>query len=892
MAARSIRRIAGRRTSMCDSDRVLPPARLALLTVLAWLGFAPLATAADLAVTQKQFLTGQYQECLESATAALKDNDWQESFWTLKIRSELTLGRYADAAATFEAALKRHPNSVQMRWYGLEVCRTSGQAERVPKLEAEMVELIKLSPWRYSDSGNQVIIGRWMLSQRTDAKKVLTGIYQEAKRRMPGNIDVPLAIGDLALEKHDYKLAGDSFQAAAKLDAEHPEAHFGIAQAFAPSNSERAEAALKAALTINPRHIPSLLMVVDSHVDAERYDEAGKILAEIEAVNAQHPLALAYRAILAHLQNQPEKEKAHRAAALNSWSQNPAVDHLIGRKLSQKYRFAEGSAYQRQALQLDPQYQLAKIQLAQDLLRLGKEEEGLKLAEEVYGADGYNIFAHNLVTLQESLVKFRTLEADGFLVRMDAREAEIYGQRVLSLLKRAKAELCRKYDVKLDPPIIVELFPRQQDFAIRTFGLPGGAGFLGVCFGTVITANSPASQSARPACWEATLWHEFCHVVTLSKTNNKMPRWLSEGISVYEERLADPSWGQTINPQYRQMILGEDFTPVSQLSAAFLKPKSGLHLQFAYYESSLVVEYLIEKYGLKTLQRVLVDLGVGMPINESLGRYTGSIEALDKEFAAFAKQRAEAMAPKADWTEPELPKRATVDAVTAWLKEHPNNYSALGKLARLQLTAKQWAEAKTTLETMRDLYPEDGNAGSPYALLARVYRELNDSAAERKSLEKLATLSCNDPDALLRLCELTSSAGDWPATMKNVLRVLAINPLTPAIHRRAAAAAAQLKDQALLVDSYRALLLLENFDMAEAHYQFAAALRDQGELGEAKRHVLLALEEAPRYRAAQKLLLDLVADKPATKPVETAEPVKPAAEKPAEQPTTSEEKKP
>ena len=33
----------------------------------------------------------------------------------------------------------------------------------------------------------------------------------------------------------------------------------------------------------------------------------------------------------------------------------------------------------------------------------------------------------------------------------------------------------------------MEIFPQQKDFAIRTFGLPGGAGFLGVCFGTVVT---------------------------------------------------------------------------------------------------------------------------------------------------------------------------------------------------------------------------------------------------------------------------------------------------------------------------------------------------------------------------------------------------------------------
>ena len=176
---------------------------------------------------------------------------------------------------------------------------------------------------------------------------------------------------------------------------------------------------------------------------------------------------------------------------------------------------------------------------------------------------------------------------------MDAREADLYGPRVLALLKRAQKTLCEKYGVTLPGPVIVEIFPQKKEFAVRTFGLPGADGLLGVCFGRVITANSPASQGEHPSNWEAVLWHEFCHVVTLSKTHNKMPRWLSEGISVYEEGQQDPAWGRALNPQFRAMILGDDLTPLSQLSAAFLAPKSALHLQFAYFESALAVEFLV-----------------------------------------------------------------------------------------------------------------------------------------------------------------------------------------------------------------------------------------------------------------------------------------------------------
>src|SRR5262249_54319987 len=220
-------------------------------------------------------------------------------------------------------------------------------------------------------------------------------------------------------------------------------------------------------------------------------------------------------------------------------------------------------------------------------------EEGWRLVDEIFTTDSYNVVAFNLITLRDLFAKFRTLQEDGIVVKMDPREADLYGPRVLALLKRAKATLSARYHVTLPSPVIVEIFPQKKEFAVRTFGLPGADGLLGVCFGRVITANSPASQGEHPANWEAVLWHELCHAVTLTKTHNKMPRWLSEGISVYEEGKQDPAWATSLTPQFRAMILGKDLTPLSQLSAAFLAPKSPIHIQFAYFESALAVEFLI-----------------------------------------------------------------------------------------------------------------------------------------------------------------------------------------------------------------------------------------------------------------------------------------------------------
>src|SRR5262249_50940189 len=106
--------------------------------------------------------------------------------------------------------------------------------------------------------------------------------------------------------------------------------------------------------------------------------------------------------------------------------------------------------------------------------------------------------------------------------------------------------------------------------------------------------------------------------------------------------------------------------------------------------------------------------------------------------------------------------------------------------------------------------------------------------------------------------DLAAKDGDWELSREMASRWLAVNPLTPEPHRRAAAAAEKLGDHPLAAESYKALLQMDPFDAAEAHYQLASALHRQGKTAEAKHEVLLALEETPRYAVAQKLLLKIV----------------------------------
>jgi tetratricopeptide (TPR) repeat protein len=261
-----------------------------------------------------------------------------------------------------------------------------------------------------------------------------------------------------------------------------------------------------------------------------------------------------------------------------------------------------------------------------------------------------------------------------------------------------------------------------------------------------------------------------------------------------------------------------------------------------------------------------------MPINESLNRYTGSIAALDKEFAEYAREKAKNLAPGVDWATPELPRRATLEMITEWVKEHPNNYEGLRRLAQQQMADKAWEAAIETLEKMRNLYPQDAGAANPRQLLAEIYAVLEQNQQEREVLEELADLSDDNVTILSRLCNLTSDAQDWAKTKDYALRWLAVNPLVPDPHRYAAQAAEHLEDHALAVESYQALLAQNPFDLADAHYRLATALRRTGENDQAKRHVLFALEQTPRFREAQRLLLEIVDEKTGDQPATSEDP--------------------
>lgn len=812
--------------------------------------------------TLRDYHTGSYAEAEEYAERLEQAGLNDPNVTTALIRAELAQGKYEEAAATASGAAESFPGYFPIQVQAIEALLAGGKEDEAKLVLEELNKLAKIANPEALNAIELVALGKAALLLGGEPKMVLTQFFQKARKLDPENMDAHLAAAELAITKADYALAAKILGEARTKIGPFPDILHQLARAYSPSDRVKSEELLELVYERNPRHVPSMILQAEHFIDAEEYALARWKLDEAFEINPNHPQAWAYLAAIAHLRDESEAAKNARKNALEPWKKNPQVDFWIGTKVSQKRRSEEGSEYLRQALVFDPGHQDAKTALGQNLLRLGEEEEGWKLIKEVQEKDPYDVETYNLMLLHDELENFELIQGEHFAVRMTPEEAAIYGPRVLALLEQAGQELCPKYGYTPDKQVVVDFFPDQQDFAIRTLGIPGGLGIVGACFGNVIAMNSPGSAGAMGTNWESTLWHEFCHTVTLGATRNRIPRWFTEGISVYEERRRDPACGSKMTSTFRRRMLEPDgLIPIKELSSALLAFNDGATISFAYYQSSLLIEYILDTYGEDTLREVLNDLRESAVAEESFARRLVSLDELESGFQKYAVDRASRIAPEADWERPDQdsPLHRDPEGIADYLEDRPNSIWALAATCSYLLAEREWDKVIAPAKKLIELYPGLIEGGNGYRSLALAQRNLEDTEGERQTLRAWTKRDADALDAILRLIELDLEAKDWTAVEESARKLLALNPLLRTPHRALGIAAQEQQKTSEAIAAFTSLLQLDPVNPADVHFRLAR-LHSEHDPRKAKRHVLMALEEAPRFRAAHSLLLELVQD--------------------------------
>ena len=649
-------------------------------------------------------------------------------------------------------------------------------------------------------------------------------VFKQLVAQHPENADFRVRWGRMYLDHSQPSDARDLFAEALEIKKDHAGALLGLALVAAQNFEHRAADLARKALESDPglleaQELLARLALEDSN-NTKAEEEARKALA----MNAN---SVQGKAILATMDWLADKKDT-------SWDPHTALGYeTAGHFFVLNRRYEEGIQYYRKAIELDPQLYSARSQLGINLMRLGQNEEAYTQLETCFKNGFQDKATGNSLTLMDSYKNFQTFTTDRTVLKLHKKEAELLRPYFESEMQRAIATYEKKYKLKLDQPVQVEVYPDHEDFAVRTLGMPG-LGALGVTFGYSVAMDSPSGRKPGTFHWASTLWHEMSHVFTLTATGHRVPRWFTEGLAVHEETAISPDWGDRLGPDVIASIKDKKLLPISELDRGFVHPVAPSQVIVSYFQAGRICDYINDKWGFDTLLAMLHDFGTGAD-TPSVIRKELKIEPaeFDTQFLAFI----------------EADTKNVVEHFAEWKKE-------LKALVERSKT-KDWDAVIKQGTAIRDMYPDYVEEHSVYEILAQAYTAKGNKAAATAELERYSKIGGRDPESLKLLARQLEEAGRKKDAADVLDRLNFIYPMDSGAHRSLGTLWLEQGNAPGAIREFRAVLAKNPIDIAQSHYDLARAYQANKQLDEAKDELLAALEAAPGFRPAQKLLLEL-----------------------------------
>ena len=766
----------------------------------------------------------------------------------LRARLLIDRGRYEEAESLLGPVARAAPGSAAGLELGLLLV-TLGRADEA----AAHLEAVIIAGLNSGDGLAQYYAG--LAARSAGGFRRANALLRSAARLLPEDPAVQTAWGDLFLEKYQNGDAAQSYRDALAVDDDWVPALYGMARVLENENPPSARGAAEAALAIDPEHVGLHLFVASMELGDRNRDAARTAIDKALAVN---PRSLEARSLLGAIAYLEDRTGDFDAEVEQVLAINPTygdVYRIAAQETAQAYRFPEAVALARRAIELEPGSSRAHAELGLHLLRTGDEPAARAALERSFADDPFDVVTYNLLEMMDQLDQFETFEHGDLIVRLHPDEAPVLKEYVPEIAQEALDELSARYGMTVEAPILVEVFPRHDDFAVRTLGLTGMIGALGACFGNVVTMDSPRASPTGAFNWQSTLWHEMAHVITLQMSKQRLPRWLSEGISTYEEKRKHPAWARDQALEFATAHNEGSLPSLREMDSSFTRPES---ISVAYFHASVVVEHFVEAYGLPALQDMLRAYGEGLDTEEALASVGLDFDRLQASFDAAMEEwfgplrRALADAPELP---PDGPGRT--EALRELAAEHPGSFQAQ-LAAGHGLRAEDPDGARAALTRAAELAPMATGLESPRGLLAGLAVEEGDVERAMRELELLLEHDETSADAVRMLAALAEGAGDDARLALAYERLIEIDPFDPIPHQTLGRIAKEAGRMGLAARELRLALALGPVDRVSAHTDLAEALLAGGNPAEAKREALSALEIAPTYERAQELLLSIV----------------------------------
>ena len=656
--------------------------------------------------------------------------------------------------------------------------------------------------------------------------------FRAAVAQFPKDADLRVAWGRVYLAAHQNSDAAQLFKEALEINPKHPGAHLGMALASADRFESAAADQARKALELDPNLTEGHALLASLSLEEDDPAKAAEHLDRALATKGSPLQAWALRASLDLLAGRPAATWVEKALDYNP--RDGKVYAIPAHFFEITRRYQEAADLLRKAVELDPEDWDAHARLGVNLWRLGDEAGARRHLEAAYRGDPFSAVTVNSLKLMDSHKRFQTFSSPKMVLKLHEKEAAWLRPYMEDLLGRAIDTYKTKYGFTPTKPVWLEVYPDHEDFAVRTMGLPG-LGALGVTFGYVVAMDSPSGRPPGSFHWGSTLWHELSHVFVLEMTAHRAPRWLSEGIAVYEETLAGEGWGDRLTPDVIKAIKDKKLLPVAELDRGFLRPKYASQVPVSYWQAGEICDLIAGKWGFPKLLEMLRAYTAGKNTEQVVREGLGLSPAdFDKLFEGFVKERTE---------------KVVASFETEWRKSME---TAL-KLAK----AKKLAELVEPARRARDLYPDYTESGNAYELLAEAHLAAGDKAAAAQELDQYRRYGGKSPKALKQLASLYAELAQ-PARARAVLeQLLWIRPGDEELHVKLGLLLLDAGQARPAIREFQSALAVQPLDPAGSHYNLARAYHQLKDREKTREHLLSALEAAPGYRPAQKLLIEI-----------------------------------
>ncbi|GJM18697.1 MAG: hypothetical protein DHS20C14_09100 [Phycisphaeraceae bacterium] len=514
---------------------------------------------------------------------------------------------------------------------------------------------------------------------------------------------------------------------------------------------------------------------------------------------------------------------------------SPIGPLTVGRALAEARQYDLAPAYLERAADRLPNDSTAPMELGLMELQAGRDADAIGHLTHATTLDPFNARANNSLTLALEVTTYARVETPHFIVRhapgIDAVFAADMPGPLEALYARVTGDAPGGIDHEPAHKTFIDVLPDHQHFAVRITGMPE-LWTIAASTGPIIAMEAPRpgpNKKTGPYDWARVLQHEFTHTVTLSRSNNRIPHWMTEGMSVYlEDRPRDERTWRLLAQAYSQNRLFD----LRDINIAFVRPKQPADRSLAYAQGEWLIEYVNERFGPEAPREILDEVGKGASDMQAFEAVLEEpVEDFLAAFRAWAREdliRVGMRVPEGVPTYEQLcardgvsPSEAAGDAshLDAWLDEfadHPEVLEARVGLAIAGAGRVPDASVVPELERLARVIPV---ASTPHRLLSRVFLSSDDPEDHARAIPHLAFLDEREqstPAFAAELSRLYEQAGDTAAAHRYAERVVMIAPYDADGRERAARTAILAGE---LLDARRHLAALVALEPDRARHQ-------------------------------------------------------------------------